>query len=125
MKENRSQYQGIDTVIVRVSDILNAKQWYQDKLGLTMVWDDSCPRLIFLDTGSPTSLTLWQTDEKIEHIRGTASYPIFRTLHAETTIKELQDNGVLVGEVIVDGPVQYFLFYNPDGNVLEACQVHE
>ncbi|PRY03147.1 hypothetical protein CLV24_12384, partial [Pontibacter ummariensis] len=26
---------------------------------------------------------------------------------------------------IEDDVVKYFFFYDPDGNVLEACQVHE
>ena len=53
--------QGIDTVIIRVSDISLSKQWYVNKLGLTVIWDDPAIKLVVLDTGSPVSLTLWQT----------------------------------------------------------------
>ena len=117
--------QGIDTVIIRVSDISLSKQWYVNKLGLTVIWDDPAIKLVVLDTGSPVSLTLWQTEKKILVNRETASYPIFRTLNAYGARQELLDKGVDVSEVIQDSVVNYFLFYDPDGNVLEACQVHE
>jgi catechol 2,3-dioxygenase-like lactoylglutathione lyase family enzyme len=124
MSTGKNVLEGIDTVIVRVSDVGKSKQWYVDKLGLKVVWDDPGTRLVVLDTGSPTSLTLWQTDKKIEVSKDTASYPIFRTTCAEQARKELHANGVEVGEVIEDDAVKYFFFYDPDGNILEACQVH-
>jgi catechol 2,3-dioxygenase-like lactoylglutathione lyase family enzyme len=117
--------QGIDTVIVRVSSIEVSKAWYLDKLGLRSTWDDTNRKLVVLDTGSPTSLTLWQTDQPITVNRETASYPIFRTPDAAALRQELQNKGIDAGEVIQDEPVQYFFFYDPDGNVLEACQVNE
>jgi catechol 2,3-dioxygenase-like lactoylglutathione lyase family enzyme len=117
--------QGIDTIIIRVSDIEKAKKWYQEKLDLTPVWEDQSIKLVVLDTGSPTSLTIWQTDKKIESNKETSSYPIFRTLDAKKTRQDLHSKGVNVGEVIDDNSVKYFLFYDLDGNILEACQVHE
>ncbi len=123
--DNKKILQGIDTVIVRVSDINKSKQWYQDKLGLTAVWEDNNINLVVLDTGSPTSLTIWQTDKKNSSDKETASYPIFRTVDAKTARQELQKRGVNVSELIDDVAVTYFYFYDTDGNVLEACQVHE
>ncbi|MBA4251267.1 MAG: glyoxalase/bleomycin resistance/extradiol dioxygenase family protein [Chlorobiaceae bacterium] len=116
--------QGIDTIIVRVSDIESSKKWYEEKLKLTPIWDDSNIKLVVFDTGSPTSLTIWQTDKLIENNKETSSYPIFRTFDAQIARQELQEKGVNVGEVINDNFVKYFFFYDPDGNVLEACQVH-
>jgi catechol 2,3-dioxygenase-like lactoylglutathione lyase family enzyme len=117
--------QGIDTVIIRISNIEASKDWYVNKLGLTSIWDDPKTKLVVLDTNSPTSLTLWQTDQAVMVNRHTASYPIFKTPDAETLRKELLNREVEVGEVIQDDHVKYFFFYDPDGNVLEACQVHE
>ncbi len=117
--------QGIDTVIIRVSDINLSKMWYAEKLGLTPVWDDSNIKLVVMDTGSPTSLTLWQTDEKIQNNKSTASYPIFRTLDAKTSRNELMNLGVNVSEIIEDEVVKYFQIFDPDGNILEACEVHQ
>jgi catechol 2,3-dioxygenase-like lactoylglutathione lyase family enzyme len=123
--ENKKILQGIDTVMMRVSDINNSKQWYQDKLGLTTIWDDPNLKLVVLDTGSPTSLTLWQTDKKIENNKDTSCYSIFRTDSANYAWEDLNKNGVKVSQVIEDNVVKYFQIYDPDGNVLEACQVHE
>jgi catechol 2,3-dioxygenase-like lactoylglutathione lyase family enzyme len=117
--------QGIDTVIIRVSNIEISKDWYLNKLGLTSVWDDAKLKLAVLDTNSATSLTLWQTDQALHINKHTTSYPIFRTQNAVSLRQELATRGVELGEVIEDDYVKYFFFFDPDGNVLEACEVHE
>jgi len=116
---------GIDTVIVRVSEINKSKEWYQETLGLASIWDDPNIKVVVLDTGSSTSLTLWQTEKKIDNDKETVSYPIFRTFDVDTARQELLGKAVRVSEVTEDNAVKYFLFYDPDGNVMEACQVRE
>ncbi|KIC94079.1 VOC family protein [Flavihumibacter solisilvae] len=122
---NNHLLQGIDTVIVRVSDVAASKEWYEQKLGLEAIWHDDQIRLAVMDTKSPTSLTLWQTDKVISNDRETASYPIFKTPDAGALRKELIGREIEVGEIIKDAFVTYFFFYDPDGNQLEACQVHD
>ena len=117
--------QGIDTIIVRVSNIETSKEWYLEKLGLALLFEDAKMKLVVLDTNSPTSLTLWQTEQTFSVNRHTASYPIFKTSDADALKQELLNRGIEVGEIIQDDYVKYFLFYDPDGNILEACQVHE
>ncbi len=75
--------QGIDTVILRVSDIKKSKEWYTQKLGLKEIHHDEKLKLVVLDTFSPTSLTIWETDEKIEPNPRTTTYPIFKTIDAK------------------------------------------
>lgn len=123
--ESKKSLQGIDTIIIRVSDIEISKKWYQEKLDLKLIYDEPKLKLVVLDTGSPTSLTLWQTEKVIQNNPDTSSYPIFRTLDAKSANQELKGKGIKVGEVIDDGFVNYFHFFDPDGNILEACQVHE
>ena len=123
--EEKKLLQGIDTVIIRVSDIEISKDWYQKKLGLLPVWDDPKMNLVVLGTNSATSLTLWQTKKKISIDQETASYPIFKTTDASALREALIISGIQVGEIIQDEHVKYFFFYDPDGNILEACQVHE
>ena len=123
--EETKLLQGIDTVIIRVSDIEISKDWYQEKLGLLPVGDDPQMHLVVLDTNSATSLTLWQTKKKISIDQETASYPIFKTPDASALREALIISGIQVGEIIQDEHVKYFFFYDPDGNILEACQVHE
>jgi catechol 2,3-dioxygenase-like lactoylglutathione lyase family enzyme len=125
MEQDHSLLQGIDTVIVRVKDIETSKKWYREKLGLISIWDDAALKLVVLDTKGPTSLTLWQTDRKISIEKDTASYPIFKTTDAEALKELLQKRQVATGEITEDDHVKYFFFYDPDGNVLEACQVRE
>jgi catechol 2,3-dioxygenase-like lactoylglutathione lyase family enzyme len=117
--------QGIDTVIIRVSDIETSKEWYLTKLGLVSLFDDSNMKLVVLDTNSATSLTLWQTNQTLVINPHTASYPIFRTPDADALRQELISRGIEAGDVIQDDYVRYFYFYDPDGNILEACEVHE
>lgn len=124
-KNNHHLLQGIDTIIIRVKDIETSKKWYQEKLELTSLWDDPKMKLVVLDTKGPTSLTLWQTNEKISIQRETASYPIFKTPDATALKEELLSRGIETGDIIQDDYVKYFFFYDPDGNVLEACQVHD
>ncbi len=123
-KKDKPLLQGIDTVIVRVQDIERSKKWYQEKLGLVAQWDDPKMKLVVLDTNSPTSLTLWQTSEQISVQRDTASYPIFRTPDATALNEELRSRHIETSGIIEDEYVKYFFFFDPDGNVLEACQVH-
>lgn len=123
--ESKKSLQGIDTIIIRVSNIEISKKWYQEKLDLKPIYDDPKLKLVVLDTGGPTSLTLWQTKKVIQNNPETSSYPIFRTLDAKSANQELKGKGVKVGEVIGDGFLNYFHFFDPDGNILEACQVHE
>lgn len=123
--ENKKSLQGIDTIIIRVSDIEISKKWYQEKLDLKPIYDEPKLKLVVLDTGGPTSLTLWQTEKAIQNNPDTSSYPIFRTLDANSANQELKEKGIKVEDVIDDGFVNYFHFFDPDGNILEACQVHE
>jgi len=122
-KKENNLIQGIDTIIVRVSNIEKLKAWYQDKLGFTALWYDHDMKLVVLDTNGAVSLTLWQTDKKIERQRETASYPIFKTKDASKLREDLQNKGIPVEQIISDEHVKYFFFFDPDGNVLEACEV--
>ncbi|WP_304130775.1 VOC family protein [Ignavibacterium album] len=122
---NKKILQGIDTVIIRVSDITVSKKWYGEKLGLIPIWDDQNMKLVVMDTDGPTSITLWQTNSEIINNKDTASYPIFRVIDADESRNELIKRGVNVTEIIEDNVVRYFQIFDPDGNVLEACQVHE
>lgn len=120
----KNHLQGIDTIIVRAKDIAASKKWYQEKLGLNPIWEDAILNLAVLDTGGPTSLTLWQTSDKVVSSREGSSYPIFRTPDAAAAYRALTEANVQADPVVTDHAVTYFRFYDPDGNVLEACQVH-
>ena len=111
MNEN-NLLQGIDTIIVRVTNIEKSSSWYQEKLGLTPVWEDNNLNLVVLDTKSPTSLTLWETDQPITVNKKTTTYPIFKTINAADARDQLLKNDVKVGELSCDEIICSFLFFN-------------
>lgn len=115
--------QGTDTVIVRVFDLIKSKEWYKNILGLKISIEDFKYKLVIFDTGIPTTLTLWETDRNISIDRETTTYIIFNVHDALATRNELQGKGVLVDRLIESDFVKYFFFYDPDGNILEICQV--
>lgn len=121
---SKAIFNGIDTVIVRVSDVEQAKRWYHERLGLSVIWEDIQNKLVVLNTGGPTSLTIWQTDNIVNVNRDTASYPIFTTYDSNAAHSELKKRGVDVSGLIDDGVVKYFQFFDIDGNVLEVCEVN-
>jgi catechol 2,3-dioxygenase-like lactoylglutathione lyase family enzyme len=115
---------GIDTVLLRVSDIESSRKWYAEKLRFPVLMEAAEINLVVLDTGGPVSLTLWQTADKIEINPSTTPFPIFSTTDAALSRMMLQAAGVNVGELSTDQYVTSFQFFDPDGNLLEACQVH-
>lgn len=122
--DTKAPLQGIDTIIIRVSNVERAKKWYQEKLSLKPIYDDPILNLVVLNSGGPTSLTLLQTEKPIQNNPDTSSYPIFKTLDANSAYRQLKEKDVKVGEVIFDDSVSYFHFFDLDGNMLEVCQVH-
>jgi catechol 2,3-dioxygenase-like lactoylglutathione lyase family enzyme len=123
--DNNLFLQGIDTIILRVTNLEKAKYWYTEKLRFKDIYEDSRLRLVVLDTFGPTSLTIWETDEKIKTNPKTASYPIFRTLDAVSAHRQLKNLDVKVGDIITGDVVTYFTFRDLDENILEVCQVHD
>lgn len=116
--------QGIDTLILRVADIERSKNWYTQKLSFAVLHEDDIHKLAVLDTHGSVSITIWQTDEPIHINSKTAAYPIFRAANAREVHDHLLAQGVPAGEIITDHAVTYFTFHDPDGNILEVCQVH-
>lgn len=118
-------FEGIDTVIIRVSNYLVSKKWYEEKLGMEVIFEDHTSKLVVFDTGSPTSLTIWQTDESNSQLKERSSYPVFRTSDAAASRNELEEKDVVADELIEAEGIKFYRFYDPDGNMFEACEVNE
>jgi catechol 2,3-dioxygenase-like lactoylglutathione lyase family enzyme len=117
--------EGLDTVLLRVHDLDAATAWYETRLGLARTFADPAERLVVLDVGGATSLTLWapKRGEVPAPADAARPFPIFRVSDARAAWARLRDRGVGVGELTTAGGVTSFRFRDPDGNVLEACQV--
>ncbi|WP_300603242.1 VOC family protein [Niabella sp.] len=116
--------EGIDTMVIRVADIERATRWYEAQLGLKAIWQDDAALLVVLQTGALGSLTLWETAEEIKPAAETAAFPIFKTRNAPGAYQVLKDRGVVVGPLVEEATLRYFRVYDPDGNILEFCEVH-
>lgn len=115
-------FEGIDTIILRVKNLEKSKLWYKDKLGFKIIWEDIKLKLVVLDTGGKTSLTIWQTDKEITVDKETSAYPIFGVKDANLIKEILTNNEVKVDNIITDDHTKYFRFYDPDGNIFEVCE---
>jgi catechol 2,3-dioxygenase-like lactoylglutathione lyase family enzyme len=116
-------FEGIDTIIIRVSNYLISKKWYEEKLGLEIIYEDHNSKLVAFETGSPTSLIIWQTDEIMVPQLERNSYLIFRTTNAFTSREILVKRDVKVEELIESEGIKFYRFYDPDNNLFEACEV--
>ena len=119
-------FRGLDTVLLRVRDVDRARAWYQEKLGFGEPYFDAGERLAVFDLGGSTSLTLWELKpgERLADGDQPRQFPIFSVEDARTAWGLLRGRGVSVNGVVEGGGVTYFTFQDPDGNHLEACQVH-
>lgn len=117
-------FNGLDTVLLRVRCLDEARAWYSEKLGLRETFLDEGERLAVFDLAG-TSLTLWElkAGESFPPLGHAGTYPIFSVGDARQTWALLRERGVAVGEVVEAGGVTFFTFLDPDGNNLEACQV--
>lgn len=115
----------VDTVIVRVPRLEQARKWYEENLGLQPAFvDTEKDRLVIFKTGGETSLTVYELKPGEEKSTGKtpASYPIFYAPDINAAHKHLTDRGVEVGPVQgTPGQTQWFSFWDLDRNQLEAC----
>jgi len=119
-------FERLDTVLIRVKRLVEAKDWYETRLGFVEQYFDDRQKLVVFDTGGNTSLTLWELKQGEEVLQGgtAAVFPIFAVNDACEARETLLRKGVEAGEVITDEGVSFFKFRDIDGNQLEACQVH-
>lgn len=117
---------GLDTVLLRVTNIEAAREWYRTAFGFDEPYFDPAERLAVFSLGGTTSLTLWELKEgeKLPFRTEAATFPIFSVRDAKATRELLAGRGVEVGPIVDGGGVTFFTFKDPDGNLLEACQVH-
>lgn len=115
----------IDTIIVRVRDILMAKQWYSEVLELKPTFEQlNGNKIIVFEVGDRSPITIYEIlpGEELPSRNFATGYPIF---WVENRVEEvhsiLQNRGVEVEEIQIDGSIKFFRFYDPDENELQVC----
>lgn len=117
----------LDTVIIRVKNLEESKNWYIDNLNFFPVYSDEESKITVFDMAGTTTLTLWQLDEN--EINGTATsggaYAVFNCDNAEQIYKSLKKEGVTVANFTASEDVSLFNFYDPDNNKFEVIEIKE
>lgn len=117
----------LDTVIVRVKNLEESKNWYIDNLSFFPVYSDDESKIVVFDMAGATTLTLWQLEE--DEPGGTRNrgntYAVFNCDDAELIFKSLKKKGVVVDNFAASEDVSLFNFYDPDGNKFEVIEINE
>lgn len=117
----------LDTIIVRVKNLEESKNWYIDNLRFFPAYSDDESKIVVFDMAGATTLTLWQIEE--DEPGGTRNlgntYAVFNCDDAEQVFKSLKKKGVVVDNFAATEDVSLFNFYDPDGNKFEVIEINE
>jgi catechol-2,3-dioxygenase len=106
----------VDTVHMCVKDVKKSTQWYVEVLEFEQVFDSG--KYVVFQIGQGDSTLTVQEGE----VRPSSVKPILFSDALEETRLKLVEKDVKVGEIVEDGEVTYFEFWDIDGNGFEACQ---
>lgn len=117
----------LDTIIVRVKNMEEAKNWYIENLNFFPVYSDDESKITVFDLAGTTTLTIWQLDENEagETINRGNTYAVFNCEDADKVFKSLKKKGVSVDNFIASEDVSLFNFYDLDGNKFEVIEIKE
>ncbi len=117
----------LDTIIVRVKNMEEAKNWYIENLNFFPVYSDEESKITIFDMAGTTTLTLWQFDETDtgETINQGNTYAVFNCENAEQVYKSLKKKRVTVDNFTASEDVSLFNFYDLDGNKFEVIEINE
>ncbi|QAS54410.1 VOC family protein [Halobacillus litoralis] len=107
----------LDTVCLKVRDVIESSKWYEEKLGFTVSFEGEGYRVLSI---GESSVPLTIEEGEVEAGRS-KSYPIFYSKDIETTYKKLQSKGVQVSEIQNDDVNHFFDVYDQDGNRMQIC----
>ena len=115
----------IDTVVIRVRDLDQARAWYREKLGARELFGDKAEKLVVTTVGADTNLTLWQMKpgEELAPAGTVGSFPILMAADARQVHRVLTERGVQTKPVQSGGSVLWFSFFDSDGNRIDVCEV--
>jgi catechol 2,3-dioxygenase-like lactoylglutathione lyase family enzyme len=106
----------LDTVILNVTNLENARQWYKEVLELEEVFDGGDHTVFKIGKGE-TPITIIQGETGAH---STVKPILFSDAIEETHLK-LKGKGVEIGDIKQDDSVRFFTFQDPFGNNFEVC----
>ncbi len=117
----------LDTVIVRVKNLEESKNWYIENLSFFPVYSDDESKIVVFDLAGTTTLTLWQFEENdaSSKVNQGNTYAVFNCDNAEQIFKSLKKKGVAVDNFTTSEDISLFNFYDPDGNKFEVIEINE
>jgi catechol-2,3-dioxygenase len=116
-------FEHLDTTILRVSDIVRSKKWYEEVLELKPIIFEETEKLVVYHAGNSRTLTIWQikAGERLVTASLAGSFPIFYTKDINLIHDTLTARGVETEAIQGSQYVKFFGFYDPDQNRLEVC----
>ena len=114
---------------IRVSDIKKAKEFYEGKLGLKVVYDE--PDGVLLLAGKNSRIFIYEGEKSI----ATHTLAVFYVDNMEEKVNELTENGVAFEQydlpgiktnekgIATHGTKKAAWFKDPDGNILGLSQI--
>lgn len=117
----------LDTIIIRVKNLEESKNWYIENLSFFPVYSDEESKIVVFDLAGTTTLTLWQIDENEtpNNINRGNTYAVFNCDNAEQIYKSLKKKGIVVDNFTTSEDVSLFNFYDLDGNKFEVIEINE
>ncbi|WP_335871383.1 VOC family protein [Bacillus sp. 2205SS5-2] len=107
----------IDTLCLKVRNVEDASNWYQQILGFKETFQDKGYRILAVGNGSvPLTIEEGETNPSAHQC-----YPIFFSSELNQTYENLKQQGVKVSELQFDGVNSFFDLYDLDNNKLQIC----
>ncbi len=105
----------VDTVIVNVNRLEEARKWYENILELQLSYDGG-NYLVYQVGNGETPITI----QEGLPIKSSTMAILFSDALEETHLK-LKGQGVKVSEIFVEGSTRFFSLEDPFGNSFEVC----
>jgi catechol 2,3-dioxygenase-like lactoylglutathione lyase family enzyme len=109
---------------VRVRDLEKSQAWYEGKLGLKPGFVGKQEKLVVYKIGQGDStLTIYELKAgEIPVLKSLSqNHPIFYSRDIKMDHETLRARGVKLETIHDDEAGAWFQFFDPDGNLLEAC----
>lgn len=116
-------FAGIDTIVVKVQNLMHHVDWYHQNFGIEPSWLDEDSQMATFPIGEHNSLTLMQLrKDEIKQSGSNTIFPVFSVEDVNELHQRLLNNSVKVESIVDAGYIKFFGCYDLDGNRFELCE---